>query len=772
MPGVIRLGTAGALRDYSIKQQGEGIAWSRGPANPFSAKVNTSNQYDEVDQWNEWVQEDWQQGVGQTDPEAGGFLYGELETRVPNQMLLPPLIRQVDTREVTGVIADCRYMPENMAGEITVGTGGHARVAMKFTTPNSIVGSPMQFWIYANINPSIQVACTVYTDSGGPDTNVGSGTSAFYREGTPGFYWHDCLYLGVGSLSPNTSYWLVVYPVNSQNSFKVGYGTSGYNTPAKSYNGSAWSDITGTYLMYSSQFHYVFAGQNRQGNGFFRFNGNLYCYSDARVWKYDPTDDQWDLVSALSASGPVTMYSVTGAVTWGDKVFFGSGGVTNNDSLTMSTSETFADAGVDANLYVKYGPYLYRALGNELYYSADGSNWEGPFQVGSDEFVITGMAGMGDSLFVGTAEALYRFAPGDVVEGITTWGSLNDTNGTNMVNFQGAIYATVNGRVVSFTQDGRLQDVWIKRDDDVIKDRIGKIGYLCVMNNWLIAHLSGDNLVGRTKSTLWAYQDGAWHHIATLPASQGAMSIANSSGLACYYDRATRCLWAITPRAITYRMYMPDYALNPFNDDNSYYMPRAWFQQDRYYGGLKLVDKAFDQVTIEGDNLSTNVNVKVYWQDQDSTAWEYLGTITKDSQGLRWPFATRPIGRWLKLGLLLQTNDGDETPRVRAVIVKNLPFPNDRIRDTMTLTLKDYIELPGGGKDTYTRAQQWAHIKSLIETKGTFVYQDPFGDQYEVAIIQYSATAPIYDYRGSSNKLDEMEVMLIVEQIPDGTYAP
>lgn len=764
----IKLGAVGALRNYTLKQQGDGIAWSRGPANPFSAKVNTSGAYDKVDIWNEWVQEDWQQGVGRVDPEAGGFLYSDAETRVPNQLILSPLIHQVDTRDLAGTIADCRYMPDNMAGEITVGgTGTNSRVAMKFTTPSSSTPTVWVAYIYANISPDVEVKFEIWSDSSGPSALVGSSFAYTAPEDTPGWYWHG---KGMsGSLSNNTSYWLVVYPTTSSKSFTAGYGTSGYNTVAKQYNGSNWADISSSYVLYSTTFYRVSTTGSNVGSGFFRLGGNLYQFNDVRVWKYDETDDQWDLVGAIT-DGTDAMLSVTGATTWADKVWFGSGGNVNDKTVNMNTSETFDYPSLNGNFFAKYGPYLYRAHENDLYFSADGSTWTGPFAVGSDEFDITGMAGMGDSLYVATAEALYRFAPGNVVEGVTTWGSPDETNGLHMVNYQGALYATVNGRVISFTQDGRLMDIWMSRDDDVIVGRIGKVWHLCVMNNWLVALVSNPGSTG--KPTLWAYQDGAWHHLATLPSPATSITPGYYATYACYYDRETQSLWVSSPALVTYRMYTPDYALNPYNDGNATFMPRGWIEQDRFYGGQYLINKDFESVTIAGDNLSSNVCVKVYWQDEGSTAWELLGTIDEDGKELRWSnHSTRPQGKWIRLGLLLQTNDGDETPRIRAIVVKNLPMTNDRIRDNVTLTLKNNIQMPDGKKDTYTLAQQLTHLESMVNSVIPVIYQDPLGVQYETKIIDYSATITKFAYENGANVVKEMDITLVVEQVPDGTYS-
>ena len=189
----IQLGAPGALRKYPVKARGDGLLWGRGPAQPFSAKVNTSNPYDEVDIWNEWVQTDWQPGVGRVVPEEGGFLFGETDSRVPKQLILPPLLCQTDQRTVNGTPADCRYMPETMAGnEVTVGPSAAVRrIAVQFTTPAFVDLESAEFltkqgfFFYGKVPNGVEVRIAVYSNSAGaPNASVVADCSPMPMRGT------------------------------------------------------------------------------------------------------------------------------------------------------------------------------------------------------------------------------------------------------------------------------------------------------------------------------------------------------------------------------------------------------------------------------------------------------------------------------------------------------------------------------------------------------------------------------------------------------------
>jgi hypothetical protein len=238
-----------------------------------------------------------------------------------------------------------------------------------------------------------------------------------------------------------------------------------------------------------------------------------------------------------------------------------------------------------------------------------------------------------------------------------------------------------------------------------------------------------------------------------------------------YYDRETEHVWMCTPGNLTYKIYAPDFAVNPYNDALMAYMPRGWQEQDRFYGGQYLLNKDWESVRIVGENLSANVHVKIYWQDEDSTNWELLGSATSE-QEVRWlpPYATRPAGKWIRLGVLLVTNVGVETPRVRAIIVKFLPKTVTKIQDTVTLSLKSNIQMPDGTPDTYTVAQQWAHVRSLIDSVPPFIYEDPEGVQREVQVTTWSRKAEIFAHEAGGKVIKEYTVMLVLRQVNDGLY--
>lgn len=759
-------------------------------ANQMASKVGQgTSEYGDLTTWSAWVQQDWQDGVSKVKPHLnGGFLYGEVESRVPGQLILPGLLTQTDTRTITSAKADCRYMPTSIAGYFT-GT-----VAARFTTPASFstaTQSRHMFWFYGFCSGSSGFAVSVYTNvANSPGAEVASTytTTDYTGPGNIDPRWIGAA-ITVSSMSAATDYWLVIAPLGGQTT-GVAYGTAGYSDVAKTYNGSSWVSETSKYVVYSSNIHHMaMTNVQNSGIGFFRFNGTLYYYVDATLFKYDSANTQWDSVGAITDH-----HSVTSAIAFDTKVYFGNGGVTTTDYTTMNTSEAFTSTGVNGYLFAKHNGLLWRAYLNQVEYSEDGTTWEpstsfgAPIYVSDTSAPVTGMCGMGENMYVSTKEGLVVILPGDMAKGVLPWGSVDATNGASMVNFEGSIYATVGGRVVRISEDGSMQDVWMTRDDDLISEKIGKVQAIARMNNWLVVLVGGvklypvqDNL---SAATVWALQGNSWHHITTLPNAWGyedlkaTFNADTGVNYAIFYDRETQRLWIADPTRNTYSVRVPDYTLNPYNDTETVYESSGWIEWDWFDGPVLEAYKDYESVTVIGENLDSTCYAKVYWKDDDSTAWELLGTCDSNIEELRWTVAmgTRPNTRRFKLGLLLVTLDGTQTPRIRAIRVKYHLMVSDWFRWNVIVDASGrsgaYQMLGDGTVNNLTAGQIKDNLDTLAKRVPPFIYQDVDGNQYEVKITDANFTYDKYEYNESTTtEYFEGTYNLQLEQVTNAEYS-
>ncbi len=787
-------------------------------ANQMASKVGQgTSEYGDLTTWSAWIQQDWQEGMGKVKPHLnGGFLYGEVESRVPGQLILPQLVKQVDRRDTDGSQSDCRYIPDEIAGFFEIGdpptAGTFNEIAVRITTPASFTGLPyyLYLWFYGDFKDSATL-CRGGTGAT-PATDTSGTTEGIYAQAVniPGMSWKGALFR-ISLLSTATNPWLTIRFPASGNDSRIAYGDTGYatNTYARqTTNGGvsgSWVAQTGKYAIFSTMFHLISPSTTKgTGAGFFRFNNVLYHYCNNAVFEYDVANDQWDSVGTITDHN-----STTGATVFDSLTYFGNGGITTTDYTTMSTSEVFSSTAVNGYLFAKHNGLLWRAYLNEVEYSEDGTTWEpsttfgDPIYVSDTSEPVTGMCGMGEYMYASTKAGLVVILPGDFAKGVIPWGSADSNNGTSMVNHEGALYIVVNGRVSRFTEDGSLQDIWVSQENLGTSGRLGQVRHLSRMNNWLIAIVEGvlqepvpnqDSEYYNTQSTtVWAYQNNSWHFLASLPNSADygnvLATVTIPSGntdvgvnYSTFYDRTTQQLWMCTPSRLTYRLYVPDYTSNPFNDPLSKYTYSSWIEWDWFDGSVQEAPKDYDSVTLISEGMSSTSYVEVYWKDDDSSPsvndWQLLGTATSDNQELRWSITggTRPDTKRFKLGLLFVTLNTSTTPRIRAVRVKYHLMVRDWFRWNVIIDVSGRSGalqmLADGTRHTLTAEQIKDNIDALARQTPPFLYQDVDGTQYEVKITDANFTYDKYEYNEkTTNTWWEGTYNLQLEQVTNAAYA-
>lgn len=753
------------LGDYELKMKGSGLP-TQVLANQMAPKIGTTEgEYSSLDTWSAWIQQSWDGGVGQLNPagdKSSGTLYSEVDTRVPNQMIMSPRIVQTDLRTLDRTKTDCRNWPTDN----NLGQAGY-QFAIRFTTPAAFYGTYARFWVYMDLYGHTCVP-KVYTNSAdAPNTLVDTGTTLTGID-QPGFAWYIVDNIEVSGLSTATDYWLVL---ESTDQVHLGKGHASYTGGylIKSTAGGAWAAASaGVTPAWSSNLHSLRgATLASKGEGFFYLNSTQYYYGNGRIYKYSAVNDAWSLVGAISGTP-----TITGAVVFNSVAYLG---VYGGNYVTMNTSETISIPGTAGHVFGKSGQYLYRAVNNTLYYSADGSSWTGPFTMCDSTFKIRSIAGLGQSIYCAADDGLYALMPGDFPIAVAPWGSEASGNGVSMINHQGDLYAAANRRLYRISEDGSMQDVFVGTDDDVQYTRSGRVWDVKSLNNQLIA-IVGDG--GYFSSPyLIAYQNGGWHSLGVLPPNYtGSDSDYPTYGL--YYDRPSAYLWIACGSNTAYRMYVPDYAINPYNDPDSDYAPGGWVEWDWFYGPIREAEKDFESVTLTGE-FSASLPVQVWYMEGDGTAWTLLGTVTADAQELRWSIADRPCDCKIKLGLYFVGTDDDTTPLVRSVRLKYHTMTADWFRWTLPVDVSGGLggslkqEMIDGERRSETAAQLKTALDGIAAQTAPLVYRDVDGTYYEVKVtdasfnyteVSYNRTAAVREWEGVYT--------LTVEQVTQGTYTP
>lgn len=788
MKGHVRLGaTAATLRPYLLVEPRNYRAMT---ANPMAARVSTGSQYGDLQAWSTFLMADWQAGVGKVQAEAGGYLFGEIESRVSSQLILPAALG-CSQMEVAGAATEqCSYMPadaDNYSVQLVGGSGNPTRISIAVTLySNQEAGalpriSGVAFYGYAAAGVGLTAA--LYSNSSGaPNAQVASGTAtaATYR---PGYQWYWIPLSAVYSpnVDGNVTYHWVIYPTSSSNEISVVQGDT-YSGASYTYNGSAWSANTGVcpFFIYKEPYPQTASYSSRRWAGargfFLDYNTDEVCTftslqntsTDALdgspvMLRYDAVNNLWE-AQTLTGS-PQTFATVTADEVGGPVLFDGAAYIpqgANYSTWTLS-GNTGGSSTNDAHLFCSWAGYLWRAYDNQVWYSTDGATWTAiANDVGPNDYRIRGLAGFGQYLYVATDEALYYVAPGDTAVGLFPWSTIDERNGRGMVVHQGALYIPVAGRILRYSEDGSLQDIWINRDDDFNNQRLGEISALAGLSNWLVAGVNGTT--DTEPASVWAYTQQGWHHLATLPPGFPIRSL--------YYDRARSRLWIASDGWAIFYIYAPDWAINPYNDSGASFMPHGWLETGRIYAGLRELRKDWESVRLFGEFTVGSTDCTVYYRDAETDAWTSLGTATADAEELRWSdYTTRPGGRWLRLGLLLSTDAPASSPKVEAVATKLLPMVTDRRAWNLALMISDGQEMIDGAVNSYTADEMLAHLRGLVEQVPPFIYEDPTGAQYEVKATGSAENISQFEWLDASQETRIIWVFeLAVEQVTAGTY--
>ena len=768
--GHIQLGTPDDLRDYLLVDPRQFAAT---PANPFAAKIATgAGSYDDFENWSYWVMEDWSGGAGQNaDQVANGYLFGDCATFMRGRLTLPFLSTFTGTWPNAGAGGNAWNQPYEVAGEMAIGSEqDYESVALRVLATfaveeeNDITGA----WGYVFVDgvcSSVTIEYARCAEGTGYPTTVLASEEIDIEFLAPGGRW---VYLDMNVSVDETTYdyWIILRPTVEGETLYVPYvgydAAVNLNTPI-AYDGTAWEARTEfgnrTFFAITNPAPYTLAGGGWAGDeiaDIVRNGSVIYAYGKAYMHDFTPGlypwQEYWTFVTYEAPAGVDDMH------TWGDMVY-----VAHGDALySIDSEETVVEVGSDlpANVLTAWNGYLYRAAGNQLWYTGDALTWVGPFEVGPPGVNVTGMAGMGDYLYLTTEDGLYYLAPGDFVVGIAPFPTADSANGARMINHDGSLYIPMRNRIWQFTPSGTFADVWISQQTDFPPDVLGEIHSLASTHLGLVATVQSADFA--TSPTVWVMQSEGWHCLAILPPGMGAGRIVN--------DPINRRLWFASWQGLIFSVPFEPLAVIPVRNPLQQWAPYGWMETDWYSGGLLDVQKDWESVTVFGANLSDDTSVSVYYQDSEGSAWALLGEAKADGTELRWlQDVYRPTSNKIKLGLLLRTRDVYSTPEVRAVRVKYSPMLLDRWRWQLQLAMHEDQQMLDGTLNAYSVAQQMTHLDSLVKRIEPVIFRDMLGDLYEVKVLGASKQVMKYEVLADDVAI-QWNYVLSLEQIVAGEY--
>lgn len=730
--GHIRLGaTASTLRGYSLVDPRQVVQSS---ANPFAANISTNNPYGSLSSYSEWVAENWQEGVGKKDTDAEGMLYAHLDSRFPNQLILPLGFEY----PYTGI--NPNGGAEYASGDLTVATGKRSTSFRTGATSYSI----SSVWVYVDAADGTTLTIEIMGDNSNlPNGSaVCSGTGAISKL-RPGPIWQR-VDVENTTLSTNTRYHVVVsgsatltLPAYAAPSGEFGGvyasgawssgGAFGFVTSfVRANNALGLQDGTGSLIQQDTDEFLLINHGDRYG-WIVRSKGRLFAGYNNQLVELGAGS-----VTAILDTGTAAISDVLAV---DDVVYVAYG--TGHKTYNVTTNTVTDVSGTDADLFALFGGYLWRTSADHVYYTADGSTWT---DVGALGFgaTPTGLAGMNGLMYVATQDSLFAVADGDVYVQITTWPTSDERNGVGMVEWDGSLYIPLAEDILRY--DGAtMTQVGLRTGEELPSDIQGDVFRLQPTKYFLLASVAPTSQDGY--GSLWAWNNHGWHGLGLLP--QGAR------GGAVHLDTENGYLYWGGSYGLVARAVYPSSVVNPIRDNGAHLFARTgWIEYDRFYGGYVALDKDFESVYI--DTETNSASIAIYWQDQESTDWELLGSSTSEDFEKRWSdYTTRPASKWLRLGLLLRTDDEQLTPILRAQRLKFHTMITDRWRWNVAIMVHDPQQMIDGTINEFDTSDMNTHLNALVRSVPPVIYEDIDGTQYEVKITGATRQPVQYEYFNS-----------------------
>lgn len=488
--------------------------------------------------------------------------------------------------------------------------------------------------------------------------------------------------------------------------------------------------------------------------------GDVYMSYGNQVYKYDGST--WDLILALDNC-------ITGLAVFDEYLHIGQG--QDSPYRWYSLLNHTSGAGPHcADGFYTWGGFLYSWCCNTIRYTngghsdcatptpppstpydplnpAPGWQWT-EIQVGVCDTCecINGLAGvylgsLGQSrIYVATPSQLYAILPGDVVMSLIQWPGSHIDNGRGMVAFNGSAYAPVGDGLYRIAADGSIIQVGINQGEGLPCDVMGKhTGLIPTTHNLLTLVNGGDN-------TLWSWSEG-WHYTTKV---QGK---ANGGYYSAFYERVF--LPMVDGRVASL-------ALVDQKSSKNRYASGGFIDLGYLYGGLRLAEKDFHDVVIDGEGITPDTPVTVYYstENQDGCTEpdrKLLGVATENTARLSWPCAGpgRPNGKQLRLWVKLNTNDPTKTPVVRNIVVRFLPHVVDQARWHYAIELNKDCMLDACGTEIegYDQREWDCGIRQAIAGVQPVKFVDFDGAEYYVKVMDWSRRIHSREVIGENDQL-------------------
>ena len=529
--------------------------------------------------------------------------------------------------------------------------------------------------------------------------------------------------------------------------------------------------------------------------GFARFSGKWYCAAGDTVYVWDGGAKTWTVSEA------VTDAEVTSMEVWGGYLWVARG--TEDDVRIYNGGWNDATGPIKANLLKAGGGYLHRTnptagSRHELYYTADGTDWEGPIDVGSGDYEITAMEWYRDMIICATAVRLWGMTA-DMAYPLVSWQTQEDANnGKGMLNWSktGCMYIPLLFGLYRWNGDS-MAAVGPEQGTGLPATRAGKIKALVGTCNWLFAAVDAG---ASGYSSILAYGgQGGWHEMQRCEQVGQVIQALGFETL----DSPSRLYFGMGSE--TRYLLLPDYSDNPYQYTGYEFNASGELETSWIGSELLEVVKDVHELVIRGEGLTSSQVVDVFYEVDRSGQWTFLGRVTDGPrQGLVFPsstfvakvtttgcttttielaagsvttdmaagdwvringevrqvasitdsdtfvletalstepeggvtvYASRAAGREFRIKLVLSTDDKTLTPKVQAMFVRYQNNVLDRFIYALQVRVADGMVDLAGNPYPYSAAEVRGLLDGWVKRACQFTLYDPDGTAQTVKVV-------------------------------------
>jgi len=515
---------------------------------------------------------------------------------------------------------------------------------------------------------------------------------------------------------------------------------------------------------HASASQYVYAAVNYNSNP----NYGAVYYWNAGTWSSSKAD---------FPSVPTDMESFV------DGLYICFGAATSSSvAYKMDSASSWASCSWRADLLCRVNDSMWKAEGDEVYKSLDGTTWDAAVPVGLTGTNITAMAALEGDLYVAKPEGLYKVQDDTDVLEVIRFHSFDTDNGKGMIEWQNALYVPVGYALYRYA-GGTVKDIapQVQATDEfqssspwaaLSADYWGRVTGMTGSPGVLYCQVQND-----TDLMLYAYNKVAWHcwERNTATAGHEGKAIAHLKGATG--DSGARRLYRNygTDGQIAEVTKLPPFSEDLVESDEVTYRTSGYAQAPWFTADLPLTTKIWDSVEIVAERLSANQTIAVSYRTNSTASFTSIGTATAGEHNT---FAIRSASSGMEASTRIQlrfdfaiTDTTYDSPVMRAWSLNHLPRPSPRSQGlTYAIRTGNAVKGPDGNESDIDAATTRTNLMTLADHTGHIYCEDVFGFAGWVQIVNVIPTVEHVSKPAGEPSSNDMSViyMLQVAEIDPG----